>query len=535
MNKITYLRGIQMKKFLMLFLFVLLLLSVKDSAATTHLYFWVNDDTAHVLTQGDVLAWDTDVQTPGSTVIAEFYLDLDASKTITGADLLLQQFEIRDGEVKQGEPSDSSTVPDGIIYLRFGPFGFAAGNYVLRVVDTDQSSATSWFTINAMSSPAAHITGKIYIEGTPAPNAIYENTMINAFGQGLFSGFTDNQGNYTINLPTVDSTWRIEILFAPKLINYIQETPTYELQVPASGADSVDFYFTLPSSWIYGDIRDQSGELVEISGWMGWTNTTTNEKGDNQFQGGQFKLPVTVTPQGQDSTNYFYLDINDEIFFPGYLAPQLHQDAFPVSFGDSVEKNIVVYTTNSLIYGYVYLESGPPAQSYQIMANNDVGYTRAVSNAENGYFELHVRTGNSYYVGINTDPQWGTPLPEGYVINGGDWQQYQPGDTVRMNLVLASAVIDGQKIVPQKMYLNQNYPNPFNPSTQIEYGLAEAGQVKLTVYNILGQVMTVLVDSRQNAGIHRITWQPAQLAAGVYLYRLETAEGQFMKKLVLLK
>ncbi len=164
-----------------------------------------------------------------------------------------------------------------------------------------------------------------------------------------------------------------------------------------------------------------------------------------------------------------------------------------------------------------------------------MGYTRAMSDAGNGYFELHVRTGSSYYIGINTDPQWGTPLPEGYVVSGGDWQQHQAGDTVRINLVLASAVNDEQRIVPGKMYLSQNYPNPFNPSTQIEYGLDKAGQVKLTVYNLLGQVMTVLVNSRQNAGVHRITWQPTNLAAGVYLYRLETAEGQFTKKLVLLK
>jgi hypothetical protein len=214
----------------------------------------------------------------------------------------------------------------------------------------------------------------------------------------------------------------------------------------------------------------------------------------------------------------------------------LYQNSFPVSFGDSVEKNITIYETNSLIYGYVTEESGPPSQSYQIMANNDVmGYTRSMSDAGNGYFELPVRTGSTYFVGINEDSAWGTPLPEGYVISGGNWQSSQAEDTVRFNLVPVSAVIYGQNIVPQDVYLKQNYPNPFNPSTQIEYGLAEAGQIKLTVYNLLGQLMAVLVDARQNAGVHRITWQPVQLAAGVYLYRLETDEGQFTRKLILLK
>lgn len=526
-----------MKKFLLLFILFFFIYPVSDLPAITYIYAWVNGDTSHVLTQGDMYAWEFDVETPGSTALAELYLDLDNSKTLDDGDFLLQQFELTDGQVEQDGPSDSSSVPDGIVYIEFGPFGFHPQNYVMKVVDADQSSFTTWFTINAMPSPAAQISGNIHIEGVSAPNALYANTMINASGRnlGMFSGLTDNQGSYIINLPVADSTWRIEVLFEPNLANYIGTTPTYELQVPASGVSSIDFYYTAAASWIYGDIKNQAGAQVMINSWINWRNNTNGEEAEYQIVDGHFNLPVSVTPQGQDSTNYFYLDINDEIFFPDYLAPQLHDDSFPVSFGDSVERIITVYETNSLIYGYITEQSGPPSQSYQLMATTEVGYTRAMSDAGNGYFELHVRTGSDYYIGINTDPEWGTPLPEGYVISGGDWQQHQPGDTVRLNLVPASAVNDEQKIVPQKMYLNQNYPNPFNPSTRIEYGLAKAGQVKLTVYNLLGQVMTVLVNSRQNAGIHRITWQPAQLAAGVYLYCLETAEGQFTKKLVFIK
>jgi hypothetical protein len=406
----------------------------------------------------------------------------------------------------------------------------------MRVEDEDQSSVSTWFSINAMASPAAQISGQIHIEGIPAPNALYANTMINAMGEGMFSGLTNNQGTYTINLPAADANWRVEVLFAPNLSSYIRLTPSYDLQVPATGVDSVDFYFAAPASWIYGEIRNQDEVHVDMDGWINWRNNDNNEEGEGQIQNGYFNLPVSVTPQGQDSTNDFYLDVNDESFYPDYLAPQLYQNSFPVSFGDSVEKNITIYETNSLIYGYVTEESGPPSQSYQIMANNDVmGYTRSMSDAGNGYFELPVRTGSTYFVGINEDSAWGTPLPEGYVISGGNWQSSQAEDTVRFNLVPVSAVIYGQNIVPQDVYLKQNYPNPFNPSTQIEYGLAEAGQIKLTVYNLLGQLMAVLVDARQNAGVHRITWQPVQLAAGVYLYRLETDEGQFTRKLILLK
>jgi hypothetical protein len=524
-----------MKKFLLLFLFILLIFSVEESAAVTYLYFWINGDTAHVLTQGDQLAWDLDVQTPGSTVITELYLDLDVSRSITGADLLLQAFDVTDGEVKEGEPSDSSTTPDGKIYLMFGPFGFAAQNYLLRVVDTDESSVTSWFEINAMASPAAQITGNVIVEGTSAPDNLYEYVMINAFGQGMFSGLTDNQGNYTINLPAADSTWRIEALFYPRLTGYILSTETYEIQVPAAGVNDIDFSFALPSSWIYGNILDQAGAQVLMNGWISCRNTTTEQESEGQLQDGHYNLPLTIIPQGQDSTNYFRLDLNGDMFIPNYLAPQTYEDIFPVSSGDSIQKNIVVYATNSIIYVYVTEDAGAPSKSYQISAGSEIGYTRSMSDAGNGYGELHVHSGSSYWVGIDTDSAWGTPLPEGYIISGGDWKPALAGETVYLNLVPEQTGLEVENSVPQQMYLKQNYPNPFNPSTQIEYGLTKAGYVKLTVYNLLGQEMTVLVNSPQSAGVHRITWQPDQMAAGVYLYRLETEKMQFTKKLVLMK
>ena len=88
---------------------------------------------------------------------------------------------------------------------------------------------------------------------------------------------------------------------------------------------------------------------------------------------------------------------------------------------------------------------------------------------------------------------------------------------------------------PTRFYLNQNYPNPFNPSTTISYGLRKSGQVKLEIYNILGEKVATLIDAVQKAGNHQLEWSPQNLASGVYLYRLE-AEGLVMtKKLILIR
>ena len=92
-----------------------------------------------------------------------------------------------------------------------------------------------------------------------------------------------------------------------------------------------------------------------------------------------------------------------------------------------------------------------------------------------------------------------------------------------------------QAAVPAKFYLNQNYPNPFNPSTTIAYGLPNAGRVKLTVYNLLGEIVGTLVDGWKPAGTYTVQWQPSNRASGVYMYKLETADKVEFKKMVFIK
>jgi len=88
---------------------------------------------------------------------------------------------------------------------------------------------------------------------------------------------------------------------------------------------------------------------------------------------------------------------------------------------------------------------------------------------------------------------------------------------------------------PSDFSLSQNFPNPFNPQTLIRYQLAAAGQVKLTVYNILGEQVAVLVSERQQAGLHQVLWDAGTFASGLYFYTLETPEFRDVKKMVLLR
>ena len=76
--------------------------------------------------------------------------------------------------------------------------------------------------------------------------------------------------------------------------------------------------------------------------------------------------------------------------------------------------------------------------------------------------------------------------------------------------------------VPEEFVMEQNFPNPFNPETNIEFGLPENSQVRLRVYNMLGQVVGDLVDEALDAGYYSIFWDANDVSAGVYFYRIET-------------
>lgn len=90
-------------------------------------------------------------------------------------------------------------------------------------------------------------------------------------------------------------------------------------------------------------------------------------------------------------------------------------------------------------------------------------------------------------------------------------------------------------IVPVEFMLSQNYPNPFNPATIISYQLPANTLVTLKVYDILGREFQTLINERQTAGAHSVTFDASNLASGVYFYRMQAGEFIQTKKLVLMK
>jgi hypothetical protein len=83
--------------------------------------------------------------------------------------------------------------------------------------------------------------------------------------------------------------------------------------------------------------------------------------------------------------------------------------------------------------------------------------------------------------------------------------------------------------------LKQNYPNPFNPTTTIEYTMAAAGQVNLTVYNIMGQKVAELVSGVKAQGTHKLTFDATSLSSGIYFYQLQAGNKVMTKRMTLIK
>jgi hypothetical protein len=98
-----------------------------------------------------------------------------------------------------------------------------------------------------------------------------------------------------------------------------------------------------------------------------------------------------------------------------------------------------------------------------------------------------------------------------------------------------SQEVEAEVVSPAVYALEQNYPNPFNPTTTINFSIAEAGFVKLAVYNLLGQQVKVLLNEFEEAGRHEVTFDASSLTSGAYFYTIETPQFRQTRKMLLAK
>lgn len=225
------------------------------------------------------------------------------------------------------------------------------------------------------------------------------------------------------------------------------------------------------------------------------------------------------------------------LFYPGITS-------VPIPYFDIENKKFVVFTSSDIAKndtGYLYAS---PSDSAQMPWSpiKTIGYTSstpAFADLENdGSVELVILTKTPFsyrqllyvweFPGIPFDKQR-FPWPVG---SGNRWNTcefgFEPSDTVIVS-------VKNEEGLPTKTQLYQNYPNPFNASTRIKYDIDRNIKVKLSVHNILGQEVAVLVDAVQRAGTYEAVWDARKYPSGVYYAKMESDNYKSVQKLIMIK
>jgi len=138
--------------------------------------------------------------------------------------------------------------------------------------------------------------------------------------------------------------------------------------------------------------------------------------------------------------------------------------------------------------------------------------------------------GNFDLIGVGGQYTYSTPPDDGYQIQPRFYTDFMP----------PSGLGDDLPEIPTVFDLAQNYPNPFNPSTTIKYQLPENANVKIVIYNMLGQAVRTVVDKSLETGYHNVVWDGlnetgSRVATGIYFYRMVAEKFVKTHKMILMK
>lgn len=185
------------------------------------------------------------------------------------------------------------------------------------------------------------------------------------------------------------------------------------------------------------------------------------------------------------------------------------------------------------ISGFVKTIYGEPVSGALVLTYNLNGEIVSYSTSSNdGSYQIENLTAGDYTLVVDATEY------DNADNNNSVNLDYGSNPTASKDLYLSPATTTGvsnNSPVPSNYTLSQNYPNPFNPSTQIKFTIPEKTQVKLEVYNLIGQKVAELVNGELNAGEYNITFNASGLSSGIYLYKLQAGNFSSVKKMILMK
>jgi hypothetical protein len=166
------------------------------------------------------------------------------------------------------------------------------------------------------------------------------------------------------------------------------------------------------------------------------------------------------------------------------------------------------------------------------------GSNRQVESVETGRYEMYLSSA-SYPVKIRGENLGGKVYRVKDGVDGTLVQaELREGGEVTISLPLNRLTLEAIGMtegMPLMYKLGQNYPNPFNPTTIIPFAVSQAGQVRIVVYNLLGEVIMELVNRYYEAGQYHVEFNASHLVSGIYYYRLQTRAFNKTQKMTLIR
>ena len=140
---------------------------------------------------------------------------------------------------------------------------------------------------------------------------------------------------------------------------------------------------------------------------------------------------------------------------------------------------------------------------------------------------------------VDTDSLGHDLLSANFDLTGGSHSITLSGSGIKVDYIqLIQEVVSSVRVrneLPRGYALKQNYPNPFNPTTNINFTVGKLSHIELTVYNLLGQKVTTLVDQRMPAGAYRVTWDASNVTSGLYFYTMKVDKYTKTRKMTVIK
>ncbi len=243
----------------------------------------------------------------------------------------------------------------------------------------------------------------------------------------------------------------------------------------------------------------------------------------------QYYLDVNQTTNG--GQNWFLINRGPGVSInPGMIY------FFDASFGFKYSHIGIVYTSRSLDGGNTWISTGIPNLYNLVRSFYFISSLKGWLSGDNSIIYHTTNSGVNWIqqtspVSANMNEIYFINENTGWVAAGSQGLlKTSNGGVTNINIINTS--------VPSHFQLSQNYPNPFNPATKIKFAIPagfEAVQTLLSVYDLLGREVAVLVNEKLRPGTYEVDWDASVYQSGVYFYTITSASFKDTRKMVLLK